>query len=298
VASRSSRGSFVRTYDSGNRPLKTLERVFSKRGVGSRAEARSWISTGRVCVNGVIVRNPDHWVDLARDRVTLDGKPVAEAAKAYILLYKPKGYLTTRKDPEGRPTVYDLIADAGQWLSPVGRLDLDTSGLLILTNDTDFADRVMSPEFKVPKTYQVKASTLLTDDQLEQLRRGVQLHDGPTRPAEVHRLRDSGKYTHLNLTITEGRNRQVRRMLEAVESKVMKLVRTAIGEIVIGDLPIGKWRNLTPEELAKLGGPGRLARIDPNRSTGDARKGNDRNSSALTARSARRRNSSGRAKAE
>jgi 23S rRNA pseudouridine2605 synthase len=237
---------------SGDRPLKTLERVFSKRGIGSRSEARSWIGAGKVRVNGKIVRNPDHWVDLGRDRVTLDGKPLESAEKLYILLYKPKGYLTTRRDPEGRPTVYDLISDAGAWLSPVGRLDLETSGLLILTNDTQFADRVMSPEHKVPKTYLIKASTRLTDEQLDQLRCGVELSDGPTRPAIVDRVRDSGKYTHLTITIAEGRNRQVRRMLEAVESKVLKLVRTAIGGIIIGDLPIGKWRELSGQEVAQF----------------------------------------------
>jgi 23S rRNA pseudouridine2605 synthase len=236
----------------GKRPLKTLERIFSKRGIGSRSEARSWIAAGKVRVNGKIVRDAEHWIDLSRDRVTLDGKPAADAARLYILLYKPKGYITTRRDPQGRPTVYDLIAGAGQWLSPVGRLDLDTSGLLILTNDTEFADRIMSPEFKVPKTYQVKASTILTDEQLDQLRRGVDLSDGPTRPAQVQRLRDSGKYTHLAITITEGRNRQVRRMVEALGSKVLKLVRTAIGEVTIGELPIGTWRKLEAEEIAAL----------------------------------------------
>jgi 23S rRNA pseudouridine2605 synthase len=239
----------------GKRPLKTLERIFSKRGIGSRSEARSWIAAGKVRVNGKIVRDAEHWIDLARDRVTLDGKPLANAAKLYILLYKPKGYLTTRRDPEGRPTVYDLITGAGQWLSPVGRLDLDTSGLLILTNDTEFADRIMSPEFKVPKTYQVKASTILTAEQLDQLRRGVELSDGPTRPAGVQRLRDSGKYTHLAITITEGRNRQVRRMIDAVGSKVLKLVRIAIGEVMIGELQIGKWRKLEAEEIAGLNRP-------------------------------------------
>jgi 23S rRNA pseudouridine2605 synthase len=238
--------------ENAGRPLKTLERVFSKRGIGSRTEARSWIAGGRVRVNGKIIRNPDHWIDLERDRITFDGKPLNRAEKLYILLYKPKGYLTTRRDPEGRPTVYDLIADAGQWLSPVGRLDLDTSGLLILSNDTAFADRVMSPEFKVPKTYQIKTSTLLTDEQLDRLRAGVALSDGPTRPALVKRLRDSGKYTRLAVTITEGRNRQVRRMVEAVGSKVLKLVRTAIGQVTIGDLQIGKWRKLTPAEVAGL----------------------------------------------
>jgi 23S rRNA pseudouridine2605 synthase len=236
----------------GNRKIKTLERIFSKAGAGSRTDARDWIKKGRVRVNGKTVQDPDHWVDLEKDRVTLDGKPLRSVARLYILLYKPKGYLTTYRDPEGRPTVYDLLADAGTWLSPVGRLDLDTSGLLLMTNDTDFAELIMNPAHKVPKTYQLKASTLLTDEQIEQLRRGIELSDGPTRPAAVTRLRDSGKYTHLEMTITEGRNRQVRRMLEAVGSKVLKLVRVAIGPIRIGDLPIGKWRSLTVEEIRSL----------------------------------------------
>lgn len=230
-------------------PLKTLERAFSKAGAGSRTDARSWIGGGKVRVNGKIVRNPDHWIDLERDRITLDGKPLRPAAKTYILLYKPKGYLTTYRDPEGRPTVYDLAAGAGTWLSPVGRLDLDTSGLLLMTNDTDFAERITNPDHTVPKTYQVKAATLLSDEQIEQLRRGVELSDGRTRPAEVKRLRDGAKHTFLEMTITEGRNRQVRRMIEAAGSKVLKLVRTAIGPIRIGDLPIGKWRRLTGEEV-------------------------------------------------
>jgi pseudouridine synthase len=235
-----------------NRPLKTLERVFSKAGLGSRTDARSWIGGGRVRVNGKVIQNPDHWVDLERDRVTFDGKPLRTVEKTYILLYKPKGYLTTYRDPEGRPTVYDLTAGAGKWLAPVGRLDLDTSGLLLMTNDNDFAERIANPDRKVPKTYQVKASTLLTDEQLEQLRRGVELSDGATRPATVTRLRDGARYTFIEITITEGRNRQVRRMLEAVGGKVLKLVRTAIGPIRIGELPIGKWRELTREEVRSL----------------------------------------------
>jgi pseudouridine synthase len=242
------------------RPLKTLERVFSKAGAGSRTEARSWIGAGRVRVNGKIVRNPDHWIDLERDRVTLDGKPLRAADRIYILLYKPKSYLTTFRDPEHRPTVYDLVKDAGAWLSPVGRLDLDTSGLLLMTNDTDFAERITNPDHKVPKTYLVKASALLTDEQLDQLRRGVQLSDGPTRPAEVKRVRDTAKYTFFELTITEGRNRQVRRMVEALGSKVLKLVRTAIGPLTIGDLPIGKWRRLSTDEVLSLLESGRRTR--------------------------------------
>jgi pseudouridine synthase len=132
----------------------------------------------------------------------------------------------------------------------VGRLDLDTSGLLLMTNDNQFAERVTNPESHVPKTYLVKASALLTDAQLQQLRDGIELADGPTRPAKVKRVRDSAKYTHLEITLTEGRNRQVRRMVEAVGARVLKLVRVKIGPIAIGTLPIGKWRRLTSAEVA------------------------------------------------
>src|SRR5581483_2027938 len=234
--------------------LKTLDRVISKAGAGSRTEARSWIGAGRVRVNGRVIQTPDHWVDMARDRVTLDGKPLQGGEKIYIVLYKPKGYITSYKDPEGRPIVYDLIGEIGQFLVPVGRLDQDTSGLLLMTNDTQFAERMTNPDYKVPKTYLVKASTRLSDEQLEQLRKGVELSDGPTQPAEAKRVRDSGKYSFIELTIREGRNRQVRRMLEAVGSKVLKLVRTQFGPLTIGDLQIGKYRPLTAAEIKLLSG--------------------------------------------
>jgi 23S rRNA pseudouridine2605 synthase len=240
------------TLPPGTRKIKTLERVFSKAGAASRTDARSWIGTGRVRVNGEVIRNPDHWVDLDLDRVTLDGKPLRSAAKTYLLLYKPKGYLTTYRDPQGRPTVYDLLKDVEAWVSPVGRLDLDTSGLLILTNDTALTEHLTNPDHEVAKTYQIKAATLLTGEQLERLREGVTLKDGPTRPARVVRVRDQGRHSFIEMTITEGRNRQVRRMLEAVESRVLKLVRTAIGELTIGDLPIGQYRPLTAAEVALL----------------------------------------------
>ena len=234
------------------RPLKTLERVLSKAGVGSRTEARAWIAAGRVKVNGKVTRDPDQWIDLERDRVRFDNRPLEARERLYVLLYKPTGYLTTYKDPEGRPTVYDLIADVGTFLSPVGRLDLDTSGLLLMTNDNQFAERVTNPESHVPKTYLVKASTLLTDEQLQRLRDGIELSDGPTRPATVTRLRDSASDTHFEITLTEGRNRQVRRMVEALGARVLKLVRVRIGSIAIGTLPIGKWRLLTREEVDAL----------------------------------------------
>jgi 23S rRNA pseudouridine2605 synthase len=266
------------------RQLKTLDRVLSKAGLGSRTEARGWIGAGRVAVNGKIIQTPDHWVDVARDRVTLDRRPISAARKIYLLLYKPKGYLTTYKDPEGRKTVYDLLpefnapsgaaASSGSvvgsgiaqvpsavrgpgevhWIFPAGRLDQDTSGLLIMTNDTDFGDFITSPESKVAKTYLVKSSTLLTEEQLDRLRNGVELADGPTRPAIVKRIRDSGRYTFFEITITEGRNRQVRRMVDAIGAKVLKLVRVRFGEISIGDLQIGKHRELTAVEVNQLYG--------------------------------------------
>lgn len=244
----------VSAQQPNNRVLKTLERVFSKAGRGSRTEARRWIGEGRVSVNGVTARSPDQWIDLARDKVTLDGKPITTTRGIYILLYKPKGYLTTYRDPENRPTVYDLIADLDAWLAPVGRLDLDSSGLLLMTNDTAFADHVTSPAHLVPKTYQAKTATLLSEEQIERLRRGIELNDGPTRPAEVHRLRDGAKHSFIEIILTEGRNRQVRRMVEAAGSRVLKLVRTAIGPVRIADLAIGKWRRLTEEEVGALGG--------------------------------------------
>ena len=231
---------------------KTLDRVISKAGLGSRTDARRWIADGRVAVNGRKVQSPDEWIDPAHDRVTLDGRPLTEKRKIYLLLYKPKGYITTAKDPEGRKTIYDLLRDVKDWLIPVGRLDQDTSGLLIMTNDTAFGDFVTDPASHIAKTYLVKASLLLSDDQLDQLRRGIELADGPTRPAIVTRVRDSARYTFFEITITEGRNRQVRRMVEALGAKVLKLVRVKIGPIGIGDLQIATHRELTPTEVAQI----------------------------------------------
>jgi 23S rRNA pseudouridine2605 synthase len=207
-----------------------------------------------VRVNGHVVEDPDVWIDFDRDRILFDGKPLQAKKPVYVLLYKPAGYITTFKDPEGRPTVYDLIADVDTFVSPAGRLDLDTSGLLILTNDTQFAERLTNPDHKIAKTYLVKCADLLSDDALDRLRAGVELSDGPTRPAVVTRVRDSGKYSHIEIRITEGRNRQVRRMIEAVGSKVLKLVRTAIGPIEIAGLKIGTWRRFEEQEIAALSG--------------------------------------------
>lgn len=236
------------------RPLKTLDRVISKAGVGSRVEAAQWIREGRVEVSGQIVRDPEHWVDLERDPVWLDGRPLEARERVYVLLHKPTGYLTTYRDPEGRPTVYDLLGEVGTFVSPVGRLDLETSGLLLLTNDTQFADRVTSPESHLAKTYRVLVSRQLSDEQLQQLRDGMTLKDGPTRPARVERIADSAEDTTLEISITEGRNRQVRRMIEALGAYVLELTRLSIGSIRIGTLEPGQWRPLLETEVRDLTG--------------------------------------------
>lgn len=199
-------------------------------------------------MNGRVVQTPDAWIDLERDRVLLDDEPLRREERVYLLLHKPVGYLTTYRDPEGRPTVYDLLPTRDRYLFPVGRLDRDTSGLLILTNDAAFAERLTNPDYHVPKTYFVKASKVLSDEELDRLRNGIELRDGPTRPAVVERI---GKST-FTITITEGRNRQVRRMVEALDAKVEKLARTAIGSMAIGDLASGAIRELTRDEVAAL----------------------------------------------
>lgn len=221
--------------------------MLSRAGAGSRSDVRRWIAAGRVAVNERTIQNPDVWVDPG-DRVTLDGRPLAARRYLYLLLHKPKGYLTTSKDPLGRPTVYDLVKDVGEWVIPAGRLDQDTSGILILTNDTAFGDFVTSPASKVPKTYLVKSSAVLADVQLDRLRDGIDLADGPTRPAAVTRIGPA----LFEITITEGRNRQVRRMVEALGAKVLKLARTRIGPIEIGALEAGQHRELTTGEIAGL----------------------------------------------
>jgi len=235
---------------------RTLDRLLSRAGILSRAQAAAAVRAGRVAVNGAVARDPALWVDPARDAVTLDSARVRPAAHRWLLLHKPKDCVTTRSDERGRRTIYDLLGDAAQgeggWLAPVGRLDRDTSGLLLLTNDHDLADALLDPGTHVPKTYRVKATTRLDDAQLAALARGVELDDGRTRSARARRLRDTATRTLLELRISEGRNRQVRRMLAAVGSGVLELKRTAIGPLELGDLPSGRWRELLPEEVEAL----------------------------------------------
>jgi 23S rRNA pseudouridine2605 synthase len=235
--------------------LKTLDRILSKAGAGSRTEARRWIAEGRVKVAGRTVRDPETWLDPLRAKITLDGRPLVRAERVHLLLYKPKGYVTTYRDPQGRKTVYDLLPAGSGYLFPVGRLDLDTSGLLVMTNDAPLAERLTNPEHEVPKTYLVKASRQLEDEELDRLATGIDLKDGATRAATVTRLRNPGGRTVFEITLREGRNRQVRRMVEALDAKVLKLVRIAIGDLRIGDLAIGKTRPLTAEEVGRLSSP-------------------------------------------
>lgn len=239
----------------GPRVLKTLDRILSRAGACSRTDARRFIAEGRVRVDGRTARDPETWLDPGRSAIQFDGRPLVPARRAYVLVYKPTGYLTTYRDPKGRKTVYDLLPGESRYLFPVGRLDLDSSGLLLMTNDSRLAELLTNPDHEVPKTYLVKASRLMSDEELGRLASGVVLKDGPTRPARVARVREAGGRTVFEITLTEGRNRQVRRMVEALDAKVLKLVRLAIGPLRIGDLPIGKTRALTPEEVRKLATP-------------------------------------------
>ncbi|MBK7642097.1 MAG: rRNA pseudouridine synthase [Planctomycetes bacterium] len=228
-----------------------LERLLSKAGACSRVEARERIRAGRVRVDGRVVRDPARRF-ASSVRLELDGEPLRAAMRRYLALHKPRGYLTTRRDPQGRPTVYDLLEGLEEFVVPVGRLDLETSGLLLLTNDTLFSDRVTDPASHLSKTYRVEARPRLDELALQRLRAGPRLSDGPTRPARVEKLGDRGPVTRLLVSIDEGRNRQVRRMLEAVGSRVQKLARISIGPLELGELAPGKWRELEAGELRAL----------------------------------------------
>jgi len=231
----------------------TLDRVLSKAGIASRTMTRDWIAQGRVKVNGRIIRNPDHWVENSKDVVHLDGLRVREEKKIYVALNKPAGVLTSFGDTKNRPTVYDYLEELDRWVFPVGRLDIDTSGLLILTNDTDFGEALLRPESKVPKTYYAKVSGVVSPDEYFRLAGGLDIGSGESSgPAAVREVRSSERYTWLELTITEGKNRQVRRMCEAIGHPVLKLVRICIGDLELGALPIGKFRRLDASDLQRL----------------------------------------------
>ena len=231
----------------------TLDRVLSRFGLASRTAARQAILAGRLKVNGKVARDPDLWVQPDRVSLHLDGRRLRPARKTYLLFYKPKGVITSHGDPAGRKTVYEYLGDIGKWVSPVGRLDKDTSGLLLLTNDTEFADHVTNPASKVLKTYLVKTSGILSEETMSKLNAGVEMKRGDfASPISVRRLEDRRKYTWLEVVLAEGKNREVRRMIEAVGFKVLKLVRTGLGALTLAGLEVGKWRELTRGEVATL----------------------------------------------
>jgi pseudouridine synthase len=228
----------------------TLDRVLSRFGLASRADAREAIAAGRLKVNGSIVRDPDHWVQPDEDVLHLDGKRLRRARKIYALFYKPKGAITSHGDPGGRRTVYDYMGAGLRWVAAVGRLDKDTSGLLLLTNDTEFANYVMDPASGVEKTYVAKLSGLVDDGVIATLAQGVRMKRGDlARPRSVRRLEDRGKHSWVEIVLAEGKNREVRRMIEAVGFKVLKLVRTRIGPCTLEGLEVGKYRLLDPAEV-------------------------------------------------
>jgi 23S rRNA pseudouridine2605 synthase len=231
----------------------TLDRVLSRLGIASRTASVEYIRAGRLKVNGKVERDPERWVWPERDVVHLDGKRLRPVPRTYLLLYKPKGVITSHGDPDGRKTIYDLLGVSGRWVAPVGRLDKDTSGLLLLTNDTEFGHAIMSPESQIPKTYMAKINALLSDEMIGQMASGVEMKRGDwARPQTVRRLEDRGKYTWLEIVLAEGKNREVRRMVEAVGFTVLKLVRTRIGPLTLAGLEVGKYRPLTPGEIAAL----------------------------------------------
>jgi len=169
------------------------------------------------------------------------------------MLYKPKGVVTTHKDPHGRKTVYDLLSGTEEWVFPVGRLDKDTSGLLLLTNDTEFGETLTNPRSKIPKTYQAKVNFRPSVEQLKLLESGMTLRNGEkTLPARVRVIRETERHAHLDITIVEGKNRQIRRMIESLDGRVLKLVRRRIGNLSLGNLQIGRYRFLSKDDLALL----------------------------------------------
>ena len=233
-----------------------LNRYLALVGVASRRAADRLIADRRVRVNGLTVEELGTLVLPGRDQVLVDGVLVGPVeVPRYFMLHKPRGVVTTAADPQGRPTVLDLVGGrAGiARVFPVGRLDMDTSGLLILTNDTEFGEALLRPESKVPKTYYVKVSGVLTSDDYFQLAFGVEIGRGESSGrAIVRETRATDKYTWLELTITEGKNRQVRRMCDAIGHPVLKLVRIRIGNFELGDLQSCKFRRLGPADLKKL----------------------------------------------
>lgn len=228
-----------------------LQKILSARGIASRRKAEELILAGRVTVNDRTAALGDT-ADADTDKILVDGKPLpSQPGYVYILLNKPRGYVTTLSDEKGRPDAARLVADCGVRVYPVGRLDMDSEGLLLFTNDGEFANRLMHPKHEVEKTYDTWV-TGYTPGGEERLKKPIELDGYRIRPPKVLLLQAEGEKAKLRITIHEGRNRQVRRMCQAAGMTVTRLRRIREGKLHLGDLPPGKWRYLTPEELKLL----------------------------------------------
>jgi 23S rRNA pseudouridine2605 synthase len=247
-------------------PLKKvgLARALSKLGYCSRSRAAELIAAGRVKWNGAVRRDPETPVHLGRDRIEVDGQRLAQSSKIYLALNKPRGVVTTAADEEDRETVYAYLPEGLPWIVPVGRLDKASEGLLLLTNDSEWAARVTAPETHLDKTYHAQISTIADEELLQTLRNGIRAADGEfLRVKNVRALRSGERNSWLELILDEGKNRHIRRMLEALKIEVLRLVRVAIGPLALGDLPKGAARVLEPEEKQSLDRVMRLAKLAP-----------------------------------
>ncbi|MGE4344589.1 MAG: pseudouridine synthase [Geoalkalibacter sp.] len=231
-----------------------VQKIMAAAGLMSRRQAETLIAAGRVTVNGQVITLGAR-ADAERDRITVDGRPLPSLeSKTYLLLNKPTGYVTTLRDPQGRRVVADLVRDLPVRVFPVGRLDAGTEGLLLLTNDGELAQRLAHPRHKVEKVYLVKVRGLLDEKARRRLQEGVLLDDGPTQPCSLDKIRKTGSNSWFELTLREGRNRQVRRMCAAVGYPVVRLKRIRIGFLELGNLAPGAYRHLSRAEVARLKG--------------------------------------------
>jgi len=230
-----------------------LARTLSKLGYCSRSRAAALITEGRVSLNGRVIRQPEYPVLLGNDRILVDGREIGSAKKIYLMMNKPRGIVTSARDEKGRDTVYSLLPEARAWLAPVGRLDKASEGLLLFSNDSNWAARISAPESHVEKTYHVRIGMAADDIWLRQLRAGVRSSEGDLLKAKrTSIVRHGGKNCWIEIVLDEGKNRQIRRMLSALDIEILRLVRIGIGSLRLGDLPKGKVRELTSEEKRAL----------------------------------------------
>ena len=229
-----------------------LARALSKLGYCSRSAAVELVKAGRVTVNGAHYRSPTRLVTPGKDRLAVDGKPIVSQARAYLMMNKPRGLITTASDEQGRKTVYSLLAADAGWVGPVGRLDKASEGLLLLTNDTDWAANITDPQRHLDKTYHVQVNAVVEQTALDKLRKGVSVPSAELKAKRVEILRRGDKNTWLEMTLDEGKNREIRRIVEACGMQVLRLVRVAIGPLMLGQLAKGAVRRLTSQEKQRL----------------------------------------------